>query len=167
MTAPPLPRAEWLTLTDLGRLYGISAVLCGRLLGQAGLRHSDGSPSRLALHRSLTLPAPSGGHQRSALWHRRGCGVVLEQQGLKPMNQQRLIQQWADLLEALLKGAAAVTTSAQEMAGEVPEDLVGSVNHELRQRGSRFQVRGPGLTRGQPRRRASACRAARSSSSCS
>ena len=29
------PQPEWLTLTDLGRLYGISAMHCGRLLQRA------------------------------------------------------------------------------------------------------------------------------------
>jgi hypothetical protein len=28
----------WLSLTDLGRIFGISAVHCGRLLSDAGLR---------------------------------------------------------------------------------------------------------------------------------
>ena len=47
---PPLTTAEpqWLSLTDLGRIYGISAVHCGRLLSEAGLRDANGQPSRHA-----------------------------------------------------------------------------------------------------------------------
>ena len=169
---------EWLSLTDLGRLYGLSAVTCGRLLSTAGLRRNNGDPSRLALHRSLALQPHNRGHHRSVLWHRQGCGVVLEQQGVQPLAHQRLVSQWADLLEALVQGAAAVLTSAEEMAGELPLELVGEVNQALLARGSHFQVANPAVAAAtaaaeppasrnpaQARRRASACRAARSSSS--
>ena len=37
----------WLTLTDLGRRYGISAVYCGKLLTDAGLRDSAGLPMNI------------------------------------------------------------------------------------------------------------------------
>ena len=47
------------------------------------------------------------------------------------------------------------------MASDLPANLVTQVNQELRQRGCNFQV-GP---QAQPKRRASACRRARSSSS--
>ena len=101
--------------------------------------------------------------QFDALWSRRACGVVLEQEGLQPMAQNRLVQLWADLLEALVHGAPSISTSADEMAGELPRELVRPVNLELRQRGSAFQVRPARRT--QPSRRASACLRARSSNS--
>jgi hypothetical protein len=157
--AQPLgPQPEWLSLTDLGRLHGISAVHCGRLLSEAGLRRSDGRPSRLALHRSLAQPIGGHRHHRGALWHRAGCTAVLERQGVSLLGRHRLIEQWADLLETLGGGIAAVSTSAEEMAQELPGDLIAPVNRALRQRGSSFQVR-----RAQARRRASACLAACSS----
>lgn len=77
-----------------------------------------------------------------------------------PPHQQWLIEQWTDLLETLLGGVAGVSTSAEEMARDLPGELVRPVNRELRLRGNRFQVRRP-----QASRRASACLAARSSSS--
>ena len=43
------PNQPWLTLTDLGRLFGISAVFCGKLLSEAGLRDPDGMPNDAAL----------------------------------------------------------------------------------------------------------------------
>jgi hypothetical protein len=138
---------EWLSLTDLGRLYGLSAVTCGRLLSEAGLRRANGDPSRLALHRNLALQPHQRGHHRSVLWQRQGCGTVLEQQGVQPLARQRLVGQWADLLEALVQGAAAVVTSAEEMAGELPGELVVEVNQVLQARGSSFRV-GAGLRPG-------------------
>jgi len=56
--------------------------------------------------------------------------------------QAHLVQQWADLLELLQQGVAAVTTSAEDMAQDLPRELVSPVNQELQQRGSSFQVLG-------------------------
>jgi hypothetical protein len=160
MKPPPPSQSDWLSLTDLGRLYGISAVQCGRILSAAGLREAGGDPSREALQRGVALLPLPHRHNRSALWSRAGCAAVLDGQGLQPMAQQRLIHQWADLLEALVMDSGAVCVSAEEMAGEMPAQLVRPVNRELRLRGTRFQVRRP-----QASRRDSACRAAFSSSS--
>ena len=54
--------------------------------------------------------------------------------------QPDLIGLWAELLAALDQGEPAIAESAQEMALEVPTELVNSVNAALRSRGSRFQV---------------------------
>ena len=140
-------QADWLSLTELGRLFGISAVLCGRQLSAAGLRQPNGAPSRQALHQGLALLPHPRGHHRSALWQRQGCSAVLEGQGMKPMLPNRLVTLWADLLEALMLGSEAITTSAEEMASDVPTELVSSVNQELQQRGSGFRVALAGLSR--------------------
>lgn len=92
-------------------------------------------------------------------WNRQGCSTALEEAGLIQPAQRTLIQQWADLLSALVAGAPGVNASAEEMASELPDDLIRPVNAELQQRGCSFQVQR------QARRRASACRAAFSSSS--
>jgi hypothetical protein len=54
--------------------------------------------------------------------------------------QRRLIGLWADLLSALQQGSPGIATSAEEMAGDLPRELVAPVNQELRQRGCSFQV---------------------------
>ena len=54
--------------------------------------------------------------------------------------ETNLVRQWADLLELLQQGVEAVATSAEDMAQELPRELVSSVNRELLQRGSSFQV---------------------------
>ena len=149
-------RHEWLTLTDLGRLYGVSAVHCGRLLSEAGLRHANGNPTREAFRNGLAHRGHPGG---SALWDRKACGQVLERAGLIQTSRRTLIDQWADLLSTLFAGAPGVDASAEDMARELPDDLVPPVNAELVQRGCSFQVQR------QASRRASACRDAVSSSS--
>lgn len=150
-TAPPprrrgAPRsnaplsADWLSLTDLGRVYGISAVHTGKLLQAAGLRLSDGDPSPRALAEGLAQRQHSGQHHQ-ALWHRQGCAPHLERQGYIPQKQRSLVGLWADLLAALQQGSPDVAVSAEEMAGEIPGELVQPVNLELQARGCSFQVR--------------------------
>jgi hypothetical protein len=160
---PSAPAAEthWLSLTDLGRIYGISAVHCGRLLSDAGLRQRSGAPSAQALTQGLAYQHHPHSPNPSAVWNEQGCAPLLQGQGLRPMAENHLISQWADLLAALVQGSPSISISAEEMAGDLPQDLVTPVNLELKQRGCSFQVR----QHAQPKRKASACRRARSSSS--
>jgi hypothetical protein len=137
--------AEWLSLTDLGRVYGISAIHTGKLLAAAGLLLPSGEPTARAVDAGLGR-AQHGAHPRQALWHRQGCGQHLERQGQVPRKRHNLIGLWADLLTALQQGSEAVSMSAEEMAAEIPHELVAPVNRELRQRGCSFQVR-PSLRR--------------------
>jgi hypothetical protein len=136
----PKPRSNaaetlWLSLTDLGRIYGISAVHCGRLLSDAGLRQGNGAPSTLALAQGLAYQHHPHSPNPSAVWNGQGCAPLLEGQGLRPMAENHLINQWADLLAALVQGSPSISTSAEKMASDLPEALVNPVNQELRQRG--------------------------------
>ena len=131
--------SAWISLTDLGRIYGISAVHTGKLLTAAELRQSSGEPSPLAIEKGLAHPQHPG-HHRQALWNPTGCAPYLERAGLAPQRQQNLISLWADFLDALQQGSPSVDASAEEMANDIPAELIQSVNQELRQRGSSFQV---------------------------
>jgi len=150
METTPSP---WLTLTDLGRLYGISAVHCGHLLAEAGLRAANGQPSAAAVAAGQAFSRAPRHHGRAVLWHRDGCGAVLESCGLAPLRRSTLVEQWATLLSALTEGAAAISTSAAQMAEELPPELVEAVNGQLRAMGCPFQVGRPSpcqLERGLP-----------------
>lgn len=140
------PPADWLSLTDLGRLYGVSAVHAGKLLHAAGLRQAGGEPTPEAIASGLALKQHAG-HHHQALWHRQGCAPHLERQGLEAQKPTNLVSLWADLLAALQQGSPAIATSAEEMAGEMPRELVRPVNRELRQRGCSFQVTAPVVRR--------------------
>jgi hypothetical protein len=133
------PEGDWLTLTDLGRRYGISAVHTGRLLVTAGLRRSSGEPSAEALAAGLAM-RPQPGHHQGSLWLLQGCAPHLEALGLVPQGQPTQVSLWADLLSALLQGSPSISVSAEEMADDIPGDLVNPVNQELRQRGCSFRV---------------------------
>ena len=149
--AEPLPAEApvWLTLTDLGRLYGISAMHCGRLLSAAGLRDCEGHPTDQALQSGCASPQRQrqGGQP---FWHRQHCGGAFQAAGLVTVQRATLVQQWADLLSALAAGSPSISTSAAQMAEEMPMELLEPVNQQLRRLGCSFQVQrtAPRLTRG-------------------
>lgn len=136
--------SPWLTLTDLGRLYGISAMHCGRLLQDAGLRSRDGQPTAEALHSGCASPRERPLHGGEPIWHRQHCRRAFEAVGLVTVQRASLVQQWAALLSALTEGSPSIDASADQMAEDLPGDLVESVNTELRALGCSFQVQRPG-----------------------
>lgn len=60
--------------------------------------------------------------------------------GGPPGRHSGLVSQWAELLSALDEGSPSISTSADQMAEDLPGDLVEPVNAELRQRGYSYQV---------------------------
>ena len=54
--------------------------------------------------------------------------------------QPTLVEQWASLLELLSDGCASISTSVEQMAEDVPRDLIAPVNAQLREQGCTFQV---------------------------
>ena len=155
--APPSGTApEWVCLSDLGRPYGLSALEVGRLLVQSEWRDASGEPTFRALARGLARRLPSG-QNHPAIWHRKGCAQWLESQRFVRRQPDR-IGLWAELLAALDQGEPAIAESAQEMALEIPSELVSSVNAALRSRGSRFQVHQSTRGRARPTRRGSLSR---------
>ena len=57
--------------------------------------------------------------------------------------RSRLVEQWAVLLSALDEGSPSISTSADQMAEDLPGELVEPVNAELRLLGCSFQVQRP------------------------
>lgn len=138
---------EWLSLTQLGRMFGVSAIFTGKLLVSAGLRTADGEPTAKAMAAGLVRRQHTS-HRHQLLWQRQGCSSILESHGVKQQDQPNLISLWADLLSALQQGCPWVCVSVEEMATEIPHELVTPVNQELLQRGCDFQVTAPLLKKG-------------------
>ena len=63
---------------------------------------------------------------------------------MQPIQRTNLVQQWAQLLSALTEGSPSISTSADQMAEDLPSELVDSVNAELRDIGCTFQVNSQG-----------------------
>jgi hypothetical protein len=138
--APGGEASPWLTLTDLGRLYGISAVHCGRLLSEAGLRDPEGQPTSRALDAGCATERERQRQGGQPFWHRQHCRRAFEAAGLVTVQRATLVQQWAALLSALTEGSPSISTSADQMAEELPGELVEPVNRQLRKLGCSFQV---------------------------
>ena len=140
---PPSPSSQqiWLTLTELGRHFGISAVHCGNHLSQAGLRDPNGLPCPTAIDRGYAYKRPEQNANRSVLWNYDRCSEILRAQGLHSVEEQRLVEQWADLLEALHVGSPAILVTPQEMAdSDMPHHIRPWVNQCLATRGSQLRI---------------------------
>ena len=98
----------WLTLTDLGRRFGISAVACGKLLSDAGMRDENGLPNDVAIDEGYAYCRPDQNANRSTLWHLERCTELLQGLGLHAIDDQQLVVQWADLLAALEEGSPSI-----------------------------------------------------------
>ena len=152
MAASPI----WLSLTDLGRIFGISAVHCGRNLEQLGWRDRRGLPSPEALESGAAKTSGPHGQSQSTLWNREICGGAFEDKGYRPMPHSQQVQQWTYFLEAMAEGSPSINATVEQMAEDIPGDLVEDVNHQLAARGCRFRVPRTGAGH-HTRRSASAC----------
>ena len=74
------------------------------------------------------------------LWHRDLCSALLIKLGYSPVSRSVQVEQWTQLLEALQMGSPAIAASLDQMAEEIPNDLVDDVNQQLTMRGSRYRV---------------------------
>ncbi|MGB7565028.1 MAG: hypothetical protein WBM08_09770 [Prochlorococcaceae cyanobacterium] len=142
------PDSPWRSLSELGRQQGLSAVQFGRLLSQAGLREANGQPSAGAIAEQLAYvrhgdqPVPHSKQPGSqTFWHQERCLQRLERHGLLGHHPAAQSEQWTELLSALLEGSASISTSAEEMAEDLPRELVGAVNSQLKVKGCSFQVK--------------------------
>ena len=145
----------WLSLTDLGRVYGISAIHCGKTLEQQGWRDRRGRPTPEGLEAHAAMLTGPHGQGRTVLWNREICGSVFKSKGYEPMTHSHQVEQWTQLLEALQQGSPSICATADQMAEEMPGDLVEDVNRQLKVRGCSYQV--THRNSHQPRRSASAC----------
>ncbi len=132
---------NWLSLADLGQIYGISAIHCGRALQKQGWRNQHGLPTPKALE--MGAASNEGIHTRPkpALWNEDICKKVLEKTGYQPISKALQVEQWAKLLEALEEGSPSINATADQMAEELPLELVKAVNDQLAIRGSDFRVK--------------------------
>ena len=70
------------------------------------------------------------------------------------MSRSLLVDQWTQLLEALDLGSPSINATADQMAEDMPKELVEDVNDQLAARGCNYRV--SNRVR-QERRSASAC----------
>ena len=80
------------------------------------------------------------GHTQSVVWNQDICRGLLEAKGHQPVSLSRQIDQWSQLLEAMQSGSPSITSTADQMAEEMPNELVDAVNQQLSERGCAFRV---------------------------
>ena len=130
----------WLTLTELGQLFGISSTHCGRALDRLGWRDRHGRPTPAAVDAGAAAASGPSLQNRSPLWNSTVCTSLLKRQGYQRLTRAEHVKQWAALPEALSEGSSAITTTPQQMAEDLPAELVDDVNHQLSRRGCLFQA---------------------------
>ena len=130
----------WISLNDLGRFYGISAIHCGKILNQHGWRDHRGQPTAEAFKTEAARHLGPHGQTQSVVWNQEFCGGLLEAKGHQPVGLSRQIDQWSQLLEAMQSGSPSITSTADQMAEEMPNELVDAVNKQLSKRGYSFRV---------------------------
>jgi hypothetical protein len=138
---------SWLSLSELGQLFGISARHCERALDHAGWLDRHGRPTPAAIEAgAASLQGPQC-HPRGCRWNGEVCRDLLMNQGYRPVSRDQHVKQWVALLEAMNEGSTAINATADQMAEDLPAELVDDVNAQLSLRGCPYQAR----------RRASAC----------
>ena len=130
----------WISLNDLGRCYGISAIHCGKILNQQGWRDRRGQPTAEGFKAEAARHLGPHGQMQSVVWNQKLCGDLLEAKGHQPVSLSRQIDQWSQLLEAMQSGSPSITATAAQMAEEMPNELVDGVNQQLAERGCSFRV---------------------------
>lgn len=132
--------SQWLTLSDLGHRFGLSARHCGRVLDHEGWRDRSGHPTQAAMTAGAAQQHNSHHHLPSNRWNAEICAAVLSSHGQRPIQRSEQVSQWVTLLEAMEEGSASISMSTEQMAEDLPIDLIDDVNHQLSHRGCRFQV---------------------------
>ena len=130
----------WISLNDLGRFHGISAIHCGKILNQQGWRDRRGQPTAEAFKSEAARHLGPHGQTQSVVWNQELCGDLLETKGHQPVSLSRQIDQWSQLLEAMQSGSPSITSTADQMAEDMPSELVDGVNQQLAERGCSFRV---------------------------
>ncbi len=132
--------SPWLSLSDLSNIYGISAIHCERALQQNGWRDRHGRPTPGAIEAGAATTTGFRQNSRTALWNAEVCKQYLEKTGYKPISKNVQIEQWTKLLEALYEGSPSINATAEQMAKDLPVELISAVNAQLAIRGCKFRV---------------------------
>ncbi len=130
----------WLSLNDLGNLYGISALHCGRTLQQKGWSDKMGYPTPAALKMGIANSHETKNSANKAFWNAEICKNLLEKTGYQPISREVRIKQWVSLLSALAKGSPSVNATAEQMSEDLPKEFINAVNSQLAKEGCQFRV---------------------------
>ena len=132
--------STWLSLSNLSRIYGISALNCEKTLQQHGWRDCHGHPTSQAIKVGASFLNGSKTPPHKTLWNEELCRQLFEKTGYKPISKTIQIELWVKLLEALQEGSPSIDTTAEQMAEEIPSELIEEVNDQLARKDVAFRV---------------------------
>ena len=131
----------WVNQGALGREFGLSAVMIGRKLEEAGLRE-DRQPTQAAFDGGLAHAAPLANGVPNFRWHKQKTIAALEEAGLtrRPADEVQAAGLDAEARETakeILRLEDSDDGMDQKMAyllwGEVPERLRDRVDAQIQQ----------------------------------
>ena len=131
----------WVNQGALGREFGLSAVMIGRKLDEAGLR-ADRQPTQAAFDAGLAHAAPLASGTPNFRWHKEKTVAALAAAGLtrRPAEEVRdagLDAEAQEIAREILRLESSPDGTDQKLAGllwdEVPERLRDRVDNLVRQ----------------------------------
>ena len=131
---------NWLSISDLSRTHGISPLHCDRVLREKGWRDKNGRPTQTALNNGAAI---NKGHQKrplQVLWNAKACEEILLKSQRSTNTRNLQIHQWANLLEMLEEGSPSINETAEQMAKEIPNELIEDINNQLANSTCRFRI---------------------------
>ena len=131
------PSSTRLSLNNLSRNLNIPSIECNKALRKHGWLDINGHPTRTALEVGAAAASTKEETTASneAIWDIGVCKQLLEKNVSRPIKNNLEIEQWANLLEALEEGSPSINTTAEEMARDLPQNLISGVNDQLKIRG--------------------------------
>jgi len=126
-----------LSLTNLSRNLNTTPIECNKALRKHGWLDINGHPTRSALEAGAAAASTKEETTacNKAIWNIGVCKHLLEKNVSPPINNNLEIEQWTNLLEALEEGSPSINTTAEEMARDLPQNLISGVNDQLKIRG--------------------------------
>ena len=82
--------SQWLTLSDLGRRFGLSAKHCGHALDHQGWRDCNGHPTQAAITAGAAQRHNTHHHSPSNRWNADICATVISSHGHHPIHLQQV-----------------------------------------------------------------------------
>jgi hypothetical protein len=121
----------WANQTNLGKLYGLSAVAMGKRLKELGLRGEDGNPTERALSEGYCKSTPLRDGTPFFMWNRQRVGESMQSKG-----HQRLDTQEVKARE-LADEWVRVDTQIQEAVYGLEEELLFEQAHDIEKEAKR------------------------------
>ena len=132
--------ATWLSLKDLGRIYGITPLHCSKALKNNGWQDHLGRPTPGAYKAGVANTNVQKRHTKEVVWNADICKNFLERTGYQPLSRLVQIEQWTQFLEAIEKASSSVKTTPEQMIEDLPNEIANEVNDQLAQRGCKFRI---------------------------